>query len=410
MISCRAARDKMVEMLRGSASDAVGLEVESHLEGCAPCQQERARLGLMGALKEYTPPPLHRSAERRIVDGLIASARKMERSSLRRARRPWLWISLPALPAMAALLLLWAHHRSPSSLAVPAIVEGQVLSSVTEGQVAFAGAKVSYQAGTRMEFHPESRTVAMTKGEVDVDVTPGLLPGHFRVTTPKFIVEVLGTRFVVMESGVRTLRGTVRILDLGGHELALLHAGDEWRSPEGTALVAPAPVAAPIAAPVAAPIAKPVVPSAAQTKAVPSPSAPAIKHDRVKQVEAAELLGRAKSALSRGEVSESRALVARALESGPSEAEIASAGMLLADSQLVDKKPDEAITAYRRVVRQSPRSPEGEMASYAVGQLLFERGRSAEAEAALNEYLAHYPMGRFVREARDRLIELHSVR
>jgi len=42
-------------------------------------------------------------------------------------------------------------------------------------------------------------------------------------------------------------------------------------------------------------------------------------------------------------------------------------------------------------------------------QLLAERGAHVEAASALNDYLAHYPQGRFVREARERLAQLQAA-
>jgi len=78
----------------------------------------------------------------------------------------------------------------------------------------------------------------------------------------------------------------------------------------------------------------------------------------------------------------------------------------MADSWLVARRPDEALAAYRGVMQRHARTPEGETASFTVGQLLVERGAKGEARAAIEDYLARYPRGRFVREAQERLDQL----
>jgi tetratricopeptide (TPR) repeat protein len=183
---------------------------------------------------------------------------------------------------------------------------------------------------------------------------------------------------------VRPLDGRVRVLDLAGRELADVPVGASWSAPAPA--VAPEPAPAPVVAP------------------SPRPAAPA----HAAAIVVAALVTRARSALAAGDAARARGLLDRALSAAPAPAERAAIELLSADALLVARRPDEAIAAYRAVLRRHPRAPEGETAAFAVGQLLLERGADAEAGAALNDYVAQYPHGRFVREARERLAQIRA--
>ncbi|MFH0902705.1 MAG: tetratricopeptide repeat protein, partial [Pseudomonadota bacterium] len=273
------------------------------------------------------------------------------------------------------------------------------------------------RSGTRLELYPSTRTLVLSSGEVDVDVPPGG-SGRFRVGTAGFVVEVVGTRFVVNEQGVRTARGTVRVLDLSGVELAVLHEGDSFTAPGGAPAFASASIPAPV--PVVA-VSRPApAPAPAQPWPQPVVSGGSVAVQAPKTVGeggfssrmAAEratvrsLLARAKQSLADGNAEAASLLVGQALGMGPSRREAAALHLLRAVSELVDKRPDQAIVTYRRVAENYARTSEGEAAAFALGQLLFEQGRLGEATLALDTYLARYPTGRFVREARDRLAQL----
>jgi TolA-binding protein len=257
--------------------------------------------------------------------------------------------------------------------------------------------------------------MVLSAGEADIEVTPGL-PGHFRVVTPRFVVEVLGTRFVVDMQSVRTLRGRVHVLDGAGGELAALSAGARWNLSEGRPAAGTSPVVSPEAATGAPSTPETAGPAEDPPGAKQAPSPPAAMGElrsrgatqRKQPAAAAELLTRSRAALARGDARQARALAQHALASAPSDRELAAGHLLLADSLLVDGRPGDAVEAYRRVVKRWSRAPEAELAQFAIGQLLMERGAKPEAAVAFNDYLARFPLGRFVREAREHLALLRS--
>jgi ferric-dicitrate binding protein FerR (iron transport regulator) len=379
----------MLDVARRTASDAERLEVESHLEGCAACREERATWMLVGALRDQEAPRLPQAAERRVLANLVAARGRVTGLAVARTRRPWLVrLAVPAavLAAAAGVFVGRARVARP-----PEVAEGQRLDAAEPGAIAFAGAGVSYGAGTALTFHPATRTLELVRGEVDVDVHPDARqPSRFRVSTPRFVVEVLGTRFVVTSTGVRTLRGRVRVLDRAGHELAVVQAGEAW---QGGGLPAPAATERAVRTASEAP-----APRAVRT------GAPA------RRASVPELLSRGRAALAAGDAALARGFIQRAFDAAPSEHETPAVELLQADALLVERRPDDALAAYRRVARRRARAPEGETAAFAVGQLLFERGSHAEAGGALSDYLARYPQGRFVREARERLAQIQSPR
>jgi hypothetical protein len=61
------------------------------------------------------------------------------------------------------------------------------------------------------------------------------------------------------------------------------------------------------------------------------------------------------------------------------------------------------MVAFRRTCTIYANQPEGELARFALAQLLAEQGLGAESQAALRHYLDSYPTGRFVTEVRRRL-------
>jgi TolA-binding protein len=230
--------------------------------------------------------------------------------------------------------------------------------------------------GTRVAWSAARRTVSLAAGEVTVDLAPGQAR-NFRVAAPAFVVEVVGTRFTVSPTGVRTEHGTVRVRALDGRELARVGAGEAW-------WIAPAPAPA----------------------VEPAPQPPAVAAAPAAGERAGALLDRARAAIARGEAARARGLVQKALDRGPSRTQEAEARLLLGDALLVEGRHADAIKSYRAVARDYAGLPVGENALFAAAQLASESGTREEARRALADYLARYPAGRFHAEAEAKLTRL----
>jgi TolA-binding protein len=177
---------------------------------------------------------------------------------------------------------------------------------------------------------------------------------------------------------VRVIAGQVSLLSPEGKSLATLAAGDSFRPAAQTAEPPRRTPERPVAA-------------------VPKPSVAAI-------------LEAARAALARGDTGEARRQLKRALAAGPQRRERADAELFEAESYLMDHDIDRATEAYRAVAAAFAPMPEGEEAAFGLAQVLYEHGRSEEADRALRAYLAGYPAGRFTREAEDHLASLRAAR
>jgi TolA-binding protein len=142
---------------------------------------------------------------------------------------------------------------------------------------------------------------------------------------------------------------------------------------------------------------------------VPAPSAAAAEAPRSTE-SIASALDEARAALAEGDGALARRVLHRALASRPPVRARAAAELFLAESYLVERDPDRALAAYRKVAEAHPDLPEGEAAAFAAAQVLDEQPDSKEAARdALRAYLARYPEGRFAREAKERFAELPAL-
>lgn len=283
-------------------------------------------------------------------------------------------------PAPAPSIVLSGELYVSEAPALPGrpVGDEEHLRSSRGGTALLDGARVELRPGTRAAWSRAARSVTLEAGEVGIDVAPGQ-GRRFRVTTKRFAVEVLGTRFVVSPTEVHTERGRVRVVDLDGLELAVVAAGESWRSPGSQVAREPSPAPPP--------------------RDVEPPPPKAVEHP-------AAQLERARIAIAHGDVAKARELVRSVLDASPARAHAATGRALLADALLVERRRGEAIHAYLAVAHEFADLPQAETALFAAAELQFETGRHAAARRALKEYIARYPRGRFRAEAKAKLARL----
>ena len=255
------------------------------------------------------------------------------------------------------------------------------------------GSNVELAAGASATWRDATRTVELEHGSITVEVTPGK-GQHFRVATPTFIVEVVGTRFTVTEASVTTEHGKVRVLSTDEKLLATVGAGESWHVPveplrplqKETSSVPPK---TPTIAPTTAPIESRSTRGSSPRKVAARPADP---------------LGDARRALTHGDADAARAILVSLLHGARKTAVEARA--LMAESYLVEGRYGDAMESYRTVVRDFDGTPQAESALYAIAELEVEHSSMDEAARALRRYLAKHPQGRFTKEAHDRLDRL----
>ena len=433
MSSCRQARDAIIAVVRQQATEAESLRLEVHLGLCASCRSEQARWHLMEQLRDPPPLRLGEAARGRVLGNIVmfspAGARTRERSRLRLAI-PFL-LTTTAVVAVAWVLAArgWknsaaapslAEHRNTEPAAIrPVLVQAQTQAKTIDqiidqtiraqgpGTLEAPGARIAYRAGTSFRMLARGRRIELFAGEVDVEVAPGG-PGRFRVVAPRFIVEVIGTRFIVRPTGVETLHGTVRIVDAAGRELAVLHAEETWNVEQAGPLplalaedgFLPTPPPAGSVRTVAPALVMPDSASASDHHPVEGATKPPGRN------RADLLIAEARSALAAGDPELARARISAALGARPTGRQRAVADLLAAASFLVEGRYEEALAAYRRTAESFGKYPESETAAFAIAQLLCERDSTDEARTALQAYIERYPEGRFVQDARRKLASL----
>jgi hypothetical protein len=272
---------------------------------------------------------------------------------------------------------------------------GVELRAAVASRIAADHARVTVAAGTVFSWHPDRSTLSLAAGSVRASIDP-TAGRRFRIATPAFVAEVVGTELEVDLGEVRVLSGVVAIYAPDGRALAdRLVAGERWRWADraaAAAAVAPAEPASP--SPLAA------APPPAPEPPAPDPPAAA---DEARPPAIDTVLAAARSQLAAGEVEAARALVDEAMATARRRNQRAEAETLHAEIALVAGDQARAIERYLAVADRYRDLGAGENALFAAARLEATRGRDDAAAALFRRYLDRYPRGRFRAEASRRL-------
>ncbi len=450
MRSCPRVRATIIAVVRGDASEADRLCLDQHLTSCPSCASERARWLLMARLHQPAHPGLSAEARARILHRLTQLPQPEALGAQRGPGRARL--TLPrlvgagalGLVAAVALVLVGHHGARPGRERPGAADQGKpaparrlplALRDARPGALEAGRAHITYSAGSELRILPGECEVELVEGELDVEVSPGG-PGGFRVLTPRFTVQVIGTRFIVSLDRVLTVHGVVWVREpdaAGGRQLATLAAGQVWHLPP-SAQGAPTSFTPPARSAPFAP-ATPSTPSNPSTPSTPPTASagmavaeldgqglerqwlvrgegaarakPSASEESSRIID--RLLSAARTALAAGDTARARRFLAAALRDGPRARQRAMAELLGADALLGESRYDAAVSAYRSTMYRFAAYPEGETAAFALAELLSERGPRAQAEQALTYCLARYPKGRFSDEVEKKLASLRPA-
>ena len=230
-------------------------DLHAHLQTCGDCREQARLLDeivlAVGAMPSGTPAARERTIERALRQGLAQAPEPLPPSWKSRSALALGGVVLGgALAVTAAFLIVGGSERSPQP---PVAAQPSVLPQVTPlaaeprdlsagAEVAVAHARVRAVRRASISWNEKAATVKLDSGAIELDVDPALQRG-FRVVTDAFVVEVLGTRFLVDASHVEVSRGAVRVLAPDGRVLvARLQMGETWSPLEAApASLEPAP-------------------------------------------------------------------------------------------------------------------------------------------------------------------------
>jgi hypothetical protein len=378
--------------------------LRAHLQVCGECRKQARLIDeivlAVGAVADRTPAARERTLERALRQGL-AKAPDLPSFWTRRSALALGGVVLAGTLAAAVAFVVVGGGKAPAQpppVAHPTVARSPVARStvrpqetplVTEphdlpagAEVAVAHARVRAVQHSTLSWNEKDATVKLDSGTIELDVDPALQRG-FRVITDTFVVEVLGTRFLVDATHVEVSRGAVRVLAPDGRVLvARLQMGQTWSPVQATPVILPVQATPVILQPAPAP----------ERRAHGSPPA-----------DVAELLSRARHDLANGQVERAEKEVSSILAGARTRPQEAEARTLLAECAQSRGWIEQAAAAYAAVAERFGDLPAGETALFAAGRTLADAGSRVSAARWLHRYLDRYPSGRFTVEAKERL-------
>jgi hypothetical protein len=402
----------LLERQGSGLSEAEQILLEDHLAGCDRCFADAKALRAMGELSSSFAGEhflVEQQRERALVRALDLSKRRAPSER----RRPRLVFALPLAAAGLALssgLLIWSGTSREGDRVLSGFVStverpialgetipsNTVLTAGNDATLAVAHARAHLAAGAEVVWRADVETLILQSRAIDVSVDPQP-HRRFRVITDHFSVEVMGTRFHVDALGVRVSEGVVQIRGTDG-AILVEHLGP------GQSYTVPAPVEAP---------AKP--PELSTVEASPAPEAPSrnvapanhrARFEPRSSAPASAELAKARRALSEGDISGARSVLADVRARRLVRRDQAEADTLEAECALVARDSEGAVSRYLEIARAYGDLPAGENALFAAARIEADAGHKDKAVEHLDAYLAAHPHGRFHEEAIARLSAL----
>lgn len=412
MIGCTRA-GFLTERRACGLNAAEALRLEDHLSSCERCAEQSELLAGLRTLATSNDFTLSSAMRERAMRSALSQAREARPSpSLGSGAR--FTLAVVGSLALAGAVALGLRSTTPSAPALSSpkthaaaahtdrVLAGEVetddsvarqgsaLAAATTlraprgATLALAQATVVLAAGSEARWDATLRTLHLQTGSVFADVDESA-HAQFTIATPRFTVLVLGTRFHVSLDAVSVERGRVRVVAPDGSVLAqAVSAGERYVYRETDRK------------------------GAKQVTEEPKPEARRTSTPVVERRELSAVLREVREHLAARRLDQARTLLDQTAALPGTAKERADAMSLRADTALLAGDLDAAITSYLQTARRFRELAAGENALFAAARLEAERDRKAASAKLLERYLARYPHGRFVEEARSRLSALAS--
>jgi hypothetical protein len=243
------------------------------------------------------------------------------------------------------------HAEGATLQAGDAVPDDVELRSDAPARVRVASVDVEIAPHTRLR--KRDRAVLLDAGKLEIEAAGEVV----RVVTERFELELTDGRVVIEPAGVHVDRGSARVLDSRGKELARLDTGGRWP------------------------------PAKQPPRAKPQPST-------------SELMARARAHFAAGERDDAERVATSALARPLARADEVEARMFLADLAQASGNLALAARRYEEVATKFADLPAAESALYAAARVEARRGRDDAARVLFDRYLARYPQGRYADDVR----------